>query len=161
MAWSSAVFMTGSSFGEVIRISKVVITWSPTGSFRETYTPGWSLMWSMVKLVIFSMIIPHFLIEIQGKDCVKLTLWKDNVKLRKAYRGRVKKLIWERENQRFQDLIRRIYKLWNARFYLYCLRPFLQLACCQDAEAAGILLRRHPTRRKNLWRRRQHRARLQ
>ena len=29
-----------------------------------------------------------------------------------------------------------------------------------DVETAGILLRRHPTRRKNLWRR-QHRARLQ
>ena len=42
--YHSAVFITGSSFGEVILRSKVVIVLSPTLSFLETYTPGCNLM---------------------------------------------------------------------------------------------------------------------
>ena len=60
MVWTSAVFITGSSLGLVRRRSKVVTVSAPTRSFRETYRPGCNLIWSMVKLVIFSMAYPFF-----------------------------------------------------------------------------------------------------
>ena len=55
MACISAVFITGSSLGEVMRRSKVVTVSAPMRSLRDTYTPGCSFMWSIVKLAIFSM----------------------------------------------------------------------------------------------------------
>ena len=44
MVWHSAVFMTGSSLGEMRRRSKVVTTAPVAGSWstRETYTPDLS-----------------------------------------------------------------------------------------------------------------------
>ena len=55
MAWSAAVSMTGSVFGRVTRMSKVVTVSLPILSRRETYSPGSRSRWLTVKLAIFSI----------------------------------------------------------------------------------------------------------
>ena len=54
------VVITGKSgilTKEDAKVKGVVITSEPTGSFRETYTPGINLIWSIVKLAIFFMCV--------------------------------------------------------------------------------------------------------